>query len=348
MDGMMDRIWRESPVAILAGLLGTALLCSCLAGLMIGYLSLSPAAAAEVLGDVLTGSDAGAAGAILALRLPRVLLAAGVGMGLALSGILMQAIFRNPMADPYIMGISSGASLGAACAVFLGIGSAFGAGSIGVGAFVGAAALSAVIVAAAGQVQRDVSYFLIFGIAIGAVCSGITGVLIYFGANSTGMDVTLYWLMGSIAAAKLPWVLTLLAVDAVMLGFFMTQTRILNLLLAGEETAIPLGRPLLPFVRLYLLLNALLVGCIVMNAGLIGFIGLLVPHFVRMLTGADHRRLVPVAVLIGGLAAVWADILGRVLVPGVDVPLGVMLALLGAPAFVILLMRRAYRFGGAG
>ena len=98
MGGVMDRIWRESSVAIIAGLLGTALLCSCLAGLMIGYLPLSPAAAAEALGDVLTGSDAGAAGAILALRLPRVLLAAGVGMGLALSGILMQAIFRNPMA----------------------------------------------------------------------------------------------------------------------------------------------------------------------------------------------------------------------------------------------------------
>jgi len=110
---------------------------------------------------------------------------------------------------------------------------------------------------------------------------------------------------------------------------------------------VPRGRPLLPFVRLYLLFNALLVGCIVMNAGLIGFIGLLVPHFVRMLTGADHRRLIPAAVLFGGIAAVWADILGRALVPGVDIPLGVMLALMGAPAFIVMLTRRAYRFGGA-
>ena len=129
--------------------------------------------------------------------------------------------------------------------------------------------------------------------------------------------------------------------------FFITQSRILNLMLEGETAAIPLGRPLLPFMRLYLGLNALLVGAVVLNAGLIGFLGLLVPHFTRMLVGADHRRLLPAAVLFGGIAAVWADILGRVLVRGVDIPLGVMLALMGAPAFIVMLTRRAYRFGGA-
>ena len=161
------------------------------------------------------------------------------------------------------------------------------------------------------------------------------------------MDVTLYWLMGSVAAAKLPATLALLAVVVLMTLFFITQSRILNLMLEGETAAIPLGRPLLPFMRLYLGLNALLVGAVVLNAGLIGFLGLLVPHFTRMLVGADHRRLLPAAVLFGGIAAVWADILGRVLVRGVDIPLGVMLALMGAPAFIVMLTRRAYRFGGA-
>ena len=346
----MNHIWRNCPVGTLAVLLAGLLVVSGLVGLTLGVLPLSPWDVVTLLGGGSLGDAAQTetVRAVLELRLPRILLAGGVGMGLSLSGVIMQAIFRNPMADPYILGISSGASLGAACAVFLGIGSMFGAGAIGVGAFVGAALLSALITAAAGGMRRDLSYFLIFGIALGAVCSGLTGVLIYFGANSTGMDVTLYWLMGSIAAAKMPWVLALLAVLALVFPFFLTQARMLNLMPAGEEAAIPLGRSLLPFVRGYLVLNALLVGMIVMNAGLVGFIGLLVPHFTRMLTGADHRRLVPVAVLLGGIVAVWADILGRVLVTGVDIPLGVMLALFGAPAFIVMLLRRAYRFGGVG
>lgn len=345
----MQKFWRNSPVGVLAALLAGLLVVSALLGLTRGVLPLSLGDVAAILvGTPVEAVDAETARALLELRLPRVLLAAGVGMGLSLSGVLMQAIFRNPMADPYILGLSSGASLGAACAVFLGVGTALGAASIGVGAFAGAALLSALITVAVGGMRRDLSYFLIFGIALGAVCSGITGVLIYFGANSTGMDVTLYWLMGSIAAAKMPWVLALLAVVAVVALFFCTQARMLNLMLLGEAAALPLGRSLLPFVRGYLVLNALLVGMIVLNAGLVGFIGLLVPHFTRMLTGADHRRLVPVAVLLGGIVCVWADILGRVLVTGVDIPLGVMLALLGAPAFIVMLARRAYRFGGVG
>ncbi|WP_051010566.1 iron ABC transporter permease [Selenomonas sp. F0473] len=344
---------RRMPMSALLGVLGGILLLSVFLGLLLGYLPIGGRDLADILRYQVLGGESpaigmGAASAVWDLRLPRVLLAACVGMGLSLSGAVMQAIFRNPMADPYIMGVSSGASLGVACAVFLGIGTALGAGSMGVGAFLGAVAVSAAAAAAAGRFGGyDISYLLILGIALGAVCAGVTGVLVYLGANSTGMDVTLYWLMGSVAAAKLPGTLILLVVVAGAAAFFTTQARILNLMLEGETAAIPLGRPLLPFMRLYLVLNALLVGCVVLNAGLIGFIGLLAPHFTRMLVGADHRRLIPAAVLFGGIAAVWADILGRALVPGVDIPLGVMLALMGAPAFIVMLTRRAYRFGGA-
>ncbi|MFC2743026.1 MAG: FecCD family ABC transporter permease [Selenomonas artemidis] len=344
---------RRMPDALLFGGAGGILLLSLFAGLLLGYLPIAPGELMEILHYQILGGappeiGAGAVSAVWDLRLPRILLAACVGMGLALSGTVMQAIFRNPMADPYIMGVSSGASLGVACAVFLGIGTALGAGSMGVGAFLGAVLVSALTIAAAGRIGgAGISYLLILGIALAAVCSGITGVLIYLGANSTGMDVTLYWLMGRVAAAKLPATLALLAVVVLMTLFFITQSRILNLMLEGETAAIPLGRPLLPFMRLYLGLNALLVGAVVLNAGLIGFLGLLVPHFTRILVGADHRRLLPAAVLFGGIAAVWADILGRVLVRGVDIPLGVMLALMGAPAFIVMLTRRAYRFGGA-
>lgn len=351
MMGKLLYLARRAPMPALLGGLGGILLLSVFLGLLLGYLPIGPAELLDILRWQLVGGappvDLGAADAVRDLRLPRVLLAACVGMGLALSGVVMQAIFRNPLADPYIMGVSSGASLGVACAVFLGIGTALGAGSMGVGAFLGAVLISAATAAAAGRIgSRDISYLLILGIALGAAAGGVTGVLIYLGANSTGMDVTLYWLMGSVATAKLPGTLVLLTVVLAAVLFFMTQTRILNLMLEGEQAAIPLGRRLLPFMRLYLVLNALLVGCVVLNAGLIGFIGLLAPHFTRMLVGADHRRLIPAAVLFGGIAAVWADILGRALVRGVDIPLGVMLALMGAPAFIVMLTRRAYRFGG--
>lgn len=116
-------------------------------------------------------------------------------------------------------------------------------------------------------------------------------------------------------------------------------------MLLGRAGTLPLGRDLMPFFRLYILVNALLVGCIVMEAGLIGFVGLVVPHFVRSFIGADHKKLVPLAVLCGGILTVWADILGRVLVTGADVPLGVTLGLIGAPLFIYMQVRKSYNFG---
>ena len=349
----MSRTIRRMPLAILTIILTVLLLFSCLLGLKLGYLSVSLSGIVSILASHFWGSALpsdiamGAADAVWDLRLPRILLALAVGMGLSLSGMVMQAMFRNPMSDPYIMGVSSGASLGAAAAVFFGAGAAFGVSAIGCGAFLGALALSLVLAIAAGRVAPgDSSYLLIFGAALAAVCGGITSVLVYIGANATGMDVTLYWLMGSVSFAKLLPALSVLFIVLAFILFFSTQTRILNLMLEGEETAVPLGRQLLPFRRLYLILNALLMGSLVTQAGLIGFVGLLVPHACRMVMGADHRKLLPVSVLMGGLVTVWADIIGRILVSGVDIPLGVSLSLIGAPAFLAMLVRRSYHFGG--
>ena len=350
----MSRTIRRMPLAILTIILTVLLLFSCLLGLKLGYLSVSLSGIVSILASHLSGSALpsdiamGAADAVWDLRLPRILLALAVGMGLSLSGMLMQAMFRNPMSDPYIMGVSSGASLGAASAVFFG-GAVFGVSAIGCGAFLGALALSLILAIAAGRVAPgDSSYLLIFGAALAAVCGGITSVLVYIGANATGMDVTLYWLMGSVSFAKLLPTLSVLAIVLAFIIFFSTQTRILNLMLEGEETAVPLGRQLLPFRRLYLVMNALLMGSLVTQAGLVGFVGLLVPHGCRMVMGADHRKLLPVSVLSGGLMTVWADILGRILIHGVDIPLGVSLSLIGAPVFLGMLIRRSYHFGGEG
>ena len=200
----MSRTIRRMPLAILTIILTVLLLFSCLLGLKLGYLSVSLSGIVSILASHLSGSALpsdiamGAANAVWDLRLPRILLALAVGMGLSLSGMVMQAMFRNPMSDPYIMGVSSGASLGAASAVFFGAGAAFGVSAIGCGAFLGALALSLILAIAAGRVAPgDSSYLLIFGAALAAVCGGITSVLVYIGANATGMDVTLYWLMGS-------------------------------------------------------------------------------------------------------------------------------------------------------
>lgn len=341
----MSRTIRRMPLAILTVILTVLLLFSCLLGLKLGYLSVSLSGIVSILASHLLGSALpsdiamGIADAVWDLRLPRILLALAVGMGLSLSGMVMQAMFRNPMSDPYIMGVSSGASLGAA----------FGVSAIGCGAFLGALALSLILAIAAGRVAPgDSSYLLIFGAALAAVCGGITSVLVYIGANATGMDVTLYWLMGSVSFAKLLPTLSVLAIVLAFIIFFSTQTRILNLMLEGEEAAVPLGRQLLPFRRLYLVMNALLMGSLVTQAGLIGFVGLLVPHGCRMVMGADHRKLLPVSVLSGGLMTVWADILGRILIHGVDIPLGVSLSMIGAPVFLGMLIRRSYHFGGEG
>ena len=351
----MSRTIRRMPLAILTIILTVLLLFSCLLGLKLGYLSVSLSGIVSILASHFLGSALpsdiamGIADAVWDLRLPRILLALAAGMGLSLSGMLMQAMFRNPMSDPYIMGVSSGASLGAASAVFFGAGAAFGVSAIGCGAFLGALALSLILAIAAGRVAPgDSSYLLIFGAALAAVCGGITSVLVYIGANATGMDVTLYWLMGSVSFAKLLPTLSVLSIVLAFIVFFSTQTRILNLMLEGEETAVPLGRQLLPFRRLYLVMNALLMGSLVTQAGLIGFVGLLVPHGCRMVMGADHRKLLPVSVLSGGLMTVWADILGRILIHGVDIPLGVSLSLIGAPVFLGMLIRRSYQFGGEG
>ena len=351
----MSRTIRRMPLAILTIILTVLLLFSCLLGLKLGYLSVSLSGIVSILASHLSGSALpsdiamGAANAVWDLRLPRILLALAVGMGLSLSGMVMQAMFRNPMSDPYIMGVSSGASLGAASAVFFGAGAAFGVSAIGCGAFLGALALSLILAIAAGRVAPgDSSYLLIFGAALAAVCGGITSVLVYIGANATGMDVTLYWLMGSVSFAKLLPTLSALAIVLAFIVFFSTQTRILNLMLEGEETAVPLGRQLLPFRRLYLVMNALLMGSLVTQAGLVGFVGLLVPHGCRMVMGADHRKLLPISVLSGGLMTVWADILGRILIYGLDIPLGVSLSLIAAPVFLGMLIRRSYHFGGEG
>lgn len=328
----------------------TVLLISCFGGLMLGQISLPFMDVVTIIINTIIGMPADAAtlsntSIVWELRLPRIILAACVGMGLSLSGIVMQAVFRNPLADPYIMGISSGASLGAVCVIFGGLGSLFGTTAVGIGAFAGAMIVSFIVASASSRIQsHSPVHLLVFGVAAGALCSGIAGIIIYSGANSTGMDITLYWLMGTIAFPKPYPVIFLMLVLLIMVIYLYRHSRILNLMLVGNDEARSLGIDLKKFLKQYIVLNSLLVGCIVWNAGIIGFVGILIPHFVRILVGANHRRLIPIAVIAGGCMAVWADIFGRIVISKVDIPLGISLALLGAPVFIFLLVRH-YQFG---
>ena len=281
------------------------------------------------------------------IRLPRLVLAATVGAGLSISGAVMQAIVKNPLADPYILGISSGASLGATVAVTLGVGIALGPNYIGFMAFLGAfgAAIAVIALANAGGRTTPVK-LLLAGAALSAVCGAFSNFIIYAAHNDHSTSRIVNWTMGSLAAAT--WENNAVILGMTLAGtlFFLTQRRTLNLMLLGDEGAVTLGTELHRWRIAYLVVSALMVGFAVYNAGVIGFVGLVIPHSARMLFGTDHKRLLPVSALGGGIFLVWADVLCRTVLPGNELPIGILTSVLGAPVFIYLMARKKYGFGG--
>lgn len=280
------------------------------------------------------------------IRLPRIIQAVGVGMGLAVVGVIMQAIVKNPLADPYILGISSGASLGATLTILLGAG-IFGSLSVGVGAFIGALTVSFAVIAIANIGGRITSVKLILsGVALSSLCSAFSNFIVYV-ADDPGRFMTVsFWLMGSLAGAD--WQSDVLILTVVLLAvlFFITQSRMLNLMLMGDETAITLGTNLQPYRRIYLIIASLMIGFVVYCSGVIGFVGLIIPHFVRGLFGVDHKKLIPLSALCGSVFLVWADVVSRTILPNSEVPIGILISVVGAPIFILLLVRKTYSFGG--
>lgn len=281
------------------------------------------------------------------LRLPRLVLAAAVGTGLASCGVIMQAIVKNPLADPYILGISSGASLGATAAILLGVGVSLGENFIGIAAFVGAFAISLAVLFISNMGGRSNSIkLLLAGMALSAVCSAFSSFIVYFANNKDGMQTIAYWMMGSFAGAKWENLAIIIPLIIVAVLFFWSQSRILNLMLLGDESALTLGTDLHIYRQVYLLISSLIVGFVVYAAGTVGFVGLIVPHVVRMLVGTDHKKLVPVAALVGAVFLVIADGLCRIIIPRTELPIGILISLIGAPCFVYLMIKKSYGFGG--
>ncbi len=283
------------------------------------------------------------------VRMPRVMFAMLAGAGLALSGVVMQALVQNPLADPYILGISSGSSLGATFAIMLGFGSSafFSQFGVAFGAFTGAVAASFAVLTLASIGGRMTSIKLVLsGTVISALLSAFSNAIVYFAGNSEGIKTVAFWQMGSLAAAS--WAkLPILCIGVLVAScFFLTQSRVLNTMLLGDDAAITLGISLAVYRRFYLILTSLLTGVIVAYTGMIGFVGLIIPHIVRGVSGSDHKRLMPVAMLTGALFLMLADLFSRTLVENVELPIGIITAMVGAPLFIYIIVKKGYNFGG--
>lgn len=301
-----------------------------------------------VSGQPIEGADYGPVHDIVwLLRLPRLVLAALVGMGLSVCGVIMQAVVKNPLADPYILGISSGASLGATAAILLGIGVALGENFVGIAAFIGAFAMSLGVLFISNLGGRSNSVkLLLAGMALSAVCGAFSSFIVYFANNKEGMQTIAYWMMGSFAGAKWETLAVIGPIVVLAVLFFWTQSRMLNLMLLGDESALTLGTDLHIYRQIYLLVSSLIVGFVVYAAGMVGFVGLVVPHVIRMLVGTDHKKLIPVSALTGAVFLVIADGLCRVIIPRTELPIGILISLIGAPCFVYLMIKKTYGFGG--
>lgn len=284
---------------------------------------------------------------VLFIRLPRLILAMAVGMALSCSGVVMQAIVKNPMAGPYTLGISSGASLGATTAILLGFGAWFGGQAIGIFAFAGALGSALLVIVLAGIGGRtNAVRLLLSGMALGTICSAFSSFIIFIADDAEGIRDITYWLMGSVAGAKWSTNAVVVTVSLLVVIFFSTQYRTLNLMLLGDEVSITLGKNLKRYRVAYIVVVAMAVGFAVFSSGMIGFVGLLIPHIVRIFVGTDHRKTVIFSSLVGAIFLVWADVACRVVIPGSEMPIGILTSMIGGPFFIYLMVGKTYGFGG--
>ena len=300
---------------------------------------------AEILrehGQTLLGqSPANHEAIILNVRLPRVILGILVGMSLAVAGGCFQALLRNPMADPYVIGVSSGASFGAALAIVLNLQLMFlGANwAVTIFAFCGAlAAIVAVYRIAAVNGHIPVATLLLAGIAVAAFLSSCVSFLMVMGGKD--LHGIVFWIMGSLASYNWSYIKVLLPLVIAGGGIIFWHARSLNVMVLGEETAKCLGLDVDRVKKILFASCSLVVAAAVSVSGVIGFVGLIIPHVVRLCVGPDHRVLLPASALSGALFLVLCDTLARTVLAPVEIPVGMVTSLMGAPFFIFLLVRR--------
>ncbi|MBG8561827.1 iron ABC transporter permease [Pseudomonas qingdaonensis] len=282
------------------------------------------------------------------IRVPRMLLGALVGGGLAMIGAVLQAVTRNPLADPHLLGVTSGATLGAVLVV-LHVGELIGVLTLPLAAFVGALCSMLLVLAIASRHGRlDSDRLLLCGVAVAFVMMALANLLLFMGDHRASSAV-MFWMLGGLGLARwellaVPAASVLLAVPAASvllgLGLLLGMARALNALMAGEQTAVTLGLNARSVRLLAFLICSLLTGVLVAISGSIGFVGLMVPHIARRLVGAEHRRLLPVSLLLGSLFLIWVDVAARTLIAPEDLPIGIATAAIGGLFFIGMMRRR--------
>ena len=331
---------QTRPLVVMAALV-VLLGVSMVLAVAIGAVRVPIAEVLESIGRVLTGAPRTIADAVIVdIRLPRVVLAAFVGACLASAGVLYQALFRNALADPYILGVSSGAGLGAIIAI-VATSAAVTARytAVPVASFVGATLTMLLVVRLASWNGRlDTTSLLLAGIAVSYIFAAMTSFIMVFARES--MAQVVFWMMGGLSGATWGYVAMIAPMFAAGIVVPLLLTRQLNLMLLGDERALQLGLAVQRFKLLILAAGSLLVAAAVSVSGLIGFVGLMTPHMVRLVLGPDHRLLLPASTIAGAIVLVLSDLVARTILAPVEIPVGIVTAVIGGPFFIWLLIRR--------
>ncbi|WP_373352802.1 FecCD family ABC transporter permease [Pseudoroseicyclus sp. CXY001] len=344
---------RRGPhLLALAGMAGLVVIAG-LAGLMIGSVHIPAGTAAAIFLHWISGGwlfepDWREAYEIIVVqtRVPRVILAAVVGGSLGVCGMVIQAIVRNPLAGPSILGVSSGAATGAVVVMRFGL-LTLGAFTLHVAAFLGGlATLSIVFWIARTGGRMTPTRLVLAGVAMSAVLSAFTSLLVLTSPDPQLAARVLFWTLGGFGGAQ--WKLLPIPVAALAVGLavMLAQARRLNLLMAGDESAVALGLNVEAHRRAMFVLTAALTGITVAVSGVIGFVGLIMPHIVRLMVGADHRMALPAVALLGAAFTIAADLVARSIIAPLELPVGIVTALVGGPFFIWLLRRDARSLGG--
>ncbi len=320
------------------------LLIALLAGVAIGETAIAPQVVLQVLANKLWHAgyvlDPIDEGVVWNYRLTRALVAAACGAGLATCGVVLQSLLRNPLADPYLLGISAGASTGAVLVVLMGVGG--GLVSLSAGAFVGAMAAFALVIllARASGASGGTGQIILAGIAGSQLFNALTAFLITKSASSEQARGILFWLLGNLSGVRWPSVWLAVPVAIVGLAVCLWHRRALDAFTFGRDSAASLGIPVRRVQWVLVACAALVTAVMVSVVGAIGFVGLVIPHAARLLLGTGHSRLLPASALGGALFLIAADVLSRTVIKGQVIPVGVVTALVGAPVFALILIGR--------
>ncbi|EHK2334654.1 iron ABC transporter permease [Clostridium perfringens] len=346
---MFNLSWRKDKKVFIAVLLILLFISSIILGISFGAVDILPYDVYRVFLYKVFGIKIGNLDEILnstlfdiiwGVRMPRVLLGAFAGMALAMVGVIMQATIQNPLGDPYILGLSSGASLGATFSILIGFSGVLSSFGAPLGAFLGAL-MASIFVYFLARIGGRITPFkmILAGMVISSICSSLTSLIIFLSKDNEGIRTVNFWMMGSLAGAEWSNIVLPIAISVIPLIYFFTQYRNLNLMVLGDETSITLGLNIEKHRKIYMILSSLITGVIVSVCGTIGFVGIMIPHIVRLIFGTDHKTLLPFSALVGAIFLIWADIIARCAITNMELPIGIITSVIGAPFLLWLMVK---------